>query len=565
MTSEDQKTVVRSGVSRRETLYAAGFTLLGGCASAPAAQATTPARFTSGVASGDPTQTSGVIWTRALPDAPARAATVAFEIAEDPDFGNILRRGQATTTAERDFTVKIDVQGLQPGATYFYRFQAGAAQSPTGRTRTLPVAGAQSIRLALASCANYPSGFYNGYREIAGVADLDAVIHVGDYIYEYGPDGYDGETGKRIGRIPDPPHEIVTLDDYRRRFAQYRADPDLQAAHAHAPFITIWDDHETANNSWTGGADNHQEDAEGAWLARRDAALRAYFEWLPMRDPAPGAAAERLRRVYDFGDIASLIVIETRLTGRSRQLSLDETALADPQRFEEETLGDPSRTMMGPAQEAWLGEALMQSRARGMAWQILGNQTVMGRMRTPDFTTRFPRDVVDAAMAAGGYSARWLERSKLGLPVNLDSWDGYPAARTRLYEQALAADARLAVLSGDSHMFWANNLHHPESGQMVGVEFATAGITSPGGYENFGSDPQIFATAATGMAEHNPDIAWANVRNRGFVLLSVTEEAIEAEYVGLSTITERDYEPMTLLKARAETAPGRRELALDIG
>ena len=550
--------IVSASTTRRGVLgvLGGGFAVLGGGLPA-SARAERPARFDWGVASGDPRSDSIVLWTRAVPDDGAPTLTVGFELAEDEGFSRIVRQGAAQTSAARDYTVKLDVRGLAAGCTYFYRFHAGDTVSTVGRTRTLPAGGQAPVRLALASCANYVSGFYNAYREIAALDDLDAVVHVGDYIYEYGQDGYDGATGRRIGRLLDPPHEIVSLTDYRRRFALYRRDPDLQAAHAAAPFITIWDDHETANNSWTGGAGNHDEDTEGRWQARRDAALTAYFEWMPMRDPEPGNAAERLNRVYDFGSVGTVLVIETRLTGRDLQLDYDTDmpmldGVPDIARFERDVLGDPSRSMMGAGQEAWLAGQLRASRERGVTWQILANQTVMAQMRSPDYMALFPQDVVAATLQGGGYAAQWLQRSRLGLPIGLDSWDGYPAARTRLYDAARAADANLVVLSGDSHMFWANDLHHPADGGLVGVEFGTTGITSPTGYSYISGDKDtIYAIAQQALVETNADVRFSNVRDRGFILVTATPDAVEADYIGVSTVETRDYTAGSVLKVRS--------------
>jgi len=565
MTTSPTKNRSNTGISRREALLGlgGGFTLLGGCAATRKAP-DIDAVFTSGVASGDPTATSMVIWTRAYnPD--VAAIPVGFEVAEDAGFSRIVRRGTGLATTARDYTLKVDIESLAPGNRYFYRFRAGQAVSGIGQFRTLPDKSGQKVHLAVASCANFGSGFYNAYRTIAETPGIDAVIHLGDYIYEYGPDGYDGETGRVLGRFAEPAHDAVTLEDYRARFAAYRRDPDLQAAHAAAAFITIWDDHETANNSWMGGAANHKEDTQGSWAARCEAALQAYFEWMPMRDPKRGEAARTLTRTYEFGEIASLILIESRLTGRGEALSLG--GVSDPEAFEAGPLADPARTMLGAPQEAWLDGELKRSAAAGTAWQVLGNQSVMAPMRTPDYTALLPEDILETVRQKGGYSARWVERSKLGLPVNLDSWDGYPAARERLLSSAIAAQANLVVLSGDSHMFWASDLYRQSDGALAGVEFATGSITSPGGYENITSDPRIFEIAARAIPQKNRGVRFANVKDKGFVLLTLTRESAQAEYIGMSTVRSRDYEARTLVVARAERGQdGRgRELTLSAG
>lgn len=564
---ENMKSRMDTGISRREALLGlggGGFTLLGGCATTERA-ADIDAAFSWGVASGDPAQTSVVIWTRAY-SPEVTSVPVIFEVAEDAGFTQIVRRGTGLASAARDYTLKVDIESLEPGKRYHYRFRAGQTVSPAGQTRTLGATGqdtsGQSVHIAVASCANFGSGFYNAYRAIAETPDLDAVVHLGDYIYEYGPEGYDGETGKRLGRIAEPAHDAVTLADYRARFASYRRDPDLQAAHAAAAFIAIWDDHETANNSWMGGAANHKTDTQGSWEARRDAALQAYFEWMPMRDPKPGAAAKTLTRTYEFGDVASLILIESRLTGRGEALSLN--GVTEPEAFMAGPLADPARTMLGAPQEAWLAGELKRSAAAGTAWQVLGNQTVMAPMRTPDYKALLPGDMLAAIEAKGGYSARWIERSKLGLPVNLDSWDGYPAARERLLTSATEAEANLVVLSGDSHMFWASDLYRESDGAFAGVEFAAGSITSPGGYENLSSDPRIFEIAARAIPEKNEGVRFANVKDKGFVLLTLTRETAQADYVRVSTILEREFQISTFLTVQSRRSENGRAGKLEM-
>ncbi|MEM5516362.1 alkaline phosphatase D family protein [Henriciella sp. AS95] len=525
-----------------------GYVLLGSCTST-SRPADIDAEFLHGVASGDPTPTAIVIWTR-VSSPGVEAITVEFEVALDAAFQDIIRSGKTLTSAARDFTVKVDVTSLSPGTRYFYRFRAGSIRSATGRTRTLPKASARKVRLAVASCANYGSGFYNAYRAIAEQDDLDAIVHLGDYIYEYGIDGYDGETGRALGRLVDPPHETITLDDYRKRFACYRKDTDLQAAHAAAPFISVWDDHETANNSWMGGAGNHDADAEGSWERRRDAALQVYFEWMPMRDPRPGEAFRSLARTYEFGKVVSLHLIESRLTGRDQPLSL--SAIAASAEAPNAVLSDPGRTMLGLRQEKWLEHEFSASVSNGIAWQLLGNQTVMSPMLTPDYLQILPDDILDPILAADGYAANWVRRSALGLPVNLDSWDGYPAARARLLSSAIKANANLVVLSGDSHMFWANDLFREPDNMFAGVEFATGSITSPGGYQSLSPDERIFGIAASATVEKNEGVRAANVRDKGFVLLEVTEGSVEARYVRVNTIAARDFQAETFLIARTE-------------
>ena len=601
-------------LTRRQTLI--GFAAAGGIGSAlglagcdekQKAAETFDASFGHGVASGDPKGDAIIIWTR-VTTSETSPVPVRWTVAADPDFGKVIAEGESQASAASDHTVKVDVTDLTPGETYYYRFSVGDTLSPVGRTKTLP-AQTERARFAVISCSHYAFGYYHVYREISALDDLDAVVHLGDYIYEYGRDGYGGAVGRKLGREHEPSHEIVTLADYRTRFAQYRSDPDLQAAHAAAPFITVWDDHETANNSWVGGAGNHDPETEGKWETRRNAALKAYFEWMPMRDPEPGKAFYTLNRTYEYGKVASLHVIETRLTGRDNELSYqtdmvyEETAfdLSDPanpvavtgqvatgenivrlktpydaagapvldyarmaewqekglpegfsykpdaKRFREEVLNDPARHMMGEKQQAWLAGELKHARAGDIKWQVLGNQIVMARMDAPDFTKAFPADLVEKASAANPFTRRWLESTKLGLPINLDSWDGYPAARERLYRGAKAAEANLLVLAGDSHNFWANDLHD-DAGDLVGVEFGTTSVTSQSGYKYLGDDPRIPGIAKETMIEHCPEVKFCDVEYHGFVLLDLTAEKADANYLAVSTVLEPEYETMSLAR-----------------
>lgn len=551
--------------SRRGALALFG---AGGAFAATKAQAAdlSPALFTHGIACGDPTRTGLVIWTRAVPPQDYSGPVVLkWQVAVDPQFRRVVAEGQTHTHAGRDFTAKVEVEGLRSGQTYFYRFASQDNVSTTGQGRTVPAEGVEAVRFGVLSCAHYGFGYFNAYRALAERAQpIDAVIHLGDYIYEYGVDGYGGPEGRAIGREHQPAHEIVTLADYRQRFAQYRADHDLQALHARAAFITVWDDHETGNNSWMGGASIHNPETEGTWEDRRDAALQAYFEWLPMRDPKAGQPAHVLNRTYDYGDLVSLIVIETRLTGRMKALSAtrdmvrDADGLPDVVRFENEVMNEPSRSMMGAAQEVWLEGELLASKQRGVVWQMLANQTVMARMRAPDFLSILPEDIKSEAMSRAG-SRRWLESTRLGLPINFDAWDGYPAARLRLYDSIKRTGARLAVLTGDTHMYWGNRLHDPRDEQVMGVEFAVASVTSPGGYEGISPDPRIFTIASEALCAKNPDVQFAHVHEHGFLIVNVRRDGIDADYVRVPTILERTSDSETF--ARIST---NRDLELNI-
>ncbi|MES1990975.1 MAG: alkaline phosphatase D family protein [Pseudomonadota bacterium] len=595
-----------AGTTRREALKALAAGGLVSLGSTGAALAETPNQaFLHGVASGDPKTDAVIIWTRvsgAIGD-----TSIKWQVATDGTFTTIVRQGGAQARAAHDYTVKVDVTGLAPGKRYAYRFLAGEVISPTGHTRTLADADATKLKFGVVSCAHYGFGFFNAYKELGKHDDLDAIVHLGDYIYEYGPDGYGGEVAKEIGREHEPAHEILTLADYRTRFAQYRRDPDLQSAHATAPFITMWDDHETANNAWVAGADNHNPKKEGTWEARRDAAMRAYFEWMPIRDPIPGEAFYHLHRTYEMGGLATLHTIETRLTARSEEVNYEDqmvffethydvsepehpipvpaakakalpkssvevlktpyanaddtpvydyvraklwatsqlpegfTYRADTERFRNEVMGDPKRMMMGPAQLAWLAGDLKASRAKGIPWQILGNQVVMARMDAPDFTKEFPAEVIAPAIATNKYNRMWVERTKYGLPISPGAWDGYPADRQRLYEAVRAAQANFIVLSGDSHQFWANDLRETPGGERIGIEFATSSVSSKGGYDYLAVDPRIYDIAEEVLLREVPEIHWCETRHRGFILLEIEATRVTADYMAVSTVKSRNY------------------------
>ena len=498
------------------------------------------ATFTHGVASGDPAQTSVLIWTRVTPEAPG-PVPVKWSVTRDAAFKDVVQRGTFTTGPERDYTVKVLVEGLEPGKIYYYWFTAGQASSPGGVTRTLPANGLADYKLAVVSCSNWPFGYFNAYREIAKRGQretIDAVIHLGDYIYEYGVTGYGGAIGKELGRNHEPANECVTLADYRKRYAQYRSDPDLQAAHAVAPWFCTWDDHESANNSYRTGAENHQVDTEGDWTTRKAQAVQAYLEWMPMRDPASGRPREAVWRKFDIGDLATLFLLESRLVGRGEDLTFDEIFMApDAERPAlanalKAKINAPDRTMLGFEQEAWLADALKQSTASNKKWQVLGNQVTMAKVRMPDLQTGLPPEKY-AQVSQG--TKRYYGMARYGLEWNMDSWCGFPGARERLYASAKAANARLITLAGDTHTAWANQLHD-NAGQQRGVEFACTSVTSNGA-----GDSTPFEELNWLMAEANDEVLYYNAFAKGFTLVTLKADRVEAEYVKVSTIRSRDY------------------------
>jgi alkaline phosphatase D len=533
--------------------------LIGAGAALPAAaaeRAKTGVRFLHGIASGDPTVAGAILWTRATPADAGHVAPIAlaWTVSRERD-GMAVASGHVDARAARDFTAKVDVAGLQPGTEYHYWFEGpDGTRSPVGRFRTLPKGAIADAKLAFVTCQLYPGGLFNAYDDISRLDRVDAIVHLGDYIYEYGAEGYGAATGARLGRVVDPPHEIVTLADYRRRHAQYKTDADLQAAHARAAFICVWDDHEVANDSWLGGAENHQPESEGAWRTRKNAALQAYFEWMPIRDPQPGKPWESINRGFQFGDLATLLMVETRLLARSHQAVLGGRAatpenlaaqIAERNRVDREMLGEPQRR--------WLEQELKKSVAGGTPWQVLGNQVVMARVAGPrldklvgaaqaaQIAASLPpaiRVQVEAAMAA----------YKAGLPYKTDTWDGYPAARERLYAAFREAGAHPIVLSGDSHAFWANDLYD-DQGRLVASEFGTSSITSPSDEDELGAIP-----LGKMLEDANKEVAYCNQKAKGYILLTLTREAARADLVAVSTILAKPYEAKTI--AAFEVAPG---------
>jgi len=516
--------------------------LLGLGAATPAAAQSSAVSFKHGVASGDPKQDRVVLWTRVTPDKPG--AEIAYKWSLNPVDRRAggAKSGSGTTGPGRDYTIKVDATGLDAGRAYTYEFEVAGVKSPMGRTRTLPAGPTKDVVLAVASCTLYPNGYFNAYQAIADLPRVDAVLHLGDYIYEYGGPGTYGMDSAVAGERPhDPPHECLTLADYRRRHAQYKADPQTQAAHAKAPWIVVWDDHETANDSYMSGAQNHTPGVEGDWTVRKAAALKAYFEWMPIREPANGGAlADAAMRSFDFGDLASLVMVETRLTARDQQVTLDGDAPEVDGKRDltklKAKLADPKRRMMSPQQEAWIGAELARSVKAGHAWQVIGNEVVMARVKpsTPskDLT---PEQFAAIPEASKKSVARYEAAAALGLPAGLDMWDGYPADRERLYDVFKRAGARPVVVSGDSHSFWANELSDA-AGKRVAVEFGTTGITSPGAGE---VSPGI--NAGDLIAKANPEVVFNDQVSKGFVLLTLTRDQAKGEMVAVSTITAKDF------------------------
>lgn len=449
--------------------------------------------FRHGVASGDPLADRVILWTRlSLPEGTASAAC-QWLVATDPQLQNVVQSGQVFTGAHRDFTVKVDVGGLQPGNSYYYVFEVAGIRSDIGRTRTLPTGSVQHLRLAYTSCSNITRGHFNVYKELAKRADLDAILHLGDYIYEYA----DLENCERTGRLHAPLHETQTLADYRQRHACYKQDKDLQEVHRQHPFLVIWDDHEVANNAWKGGADNHESDSEGTWHERLSAAVRAYLEWMPLREPE--RPEQGIYRSFRFGDLVDLTMLDTRLAGR------------DVQAEDMEERNRPDRTLLGQTQEQWLAEAMAASVQAQVRWNLTGQQVMVAQLGTNN------------------------------MPFNYDQWDGYPAARKRLFDSVRNAGVEnWVVLTGDIHSSWALELYDDpfadNTGKPVGVELVTPAVTSPG------IESQTRADIAAGSLEAVlPHLNFVDFYYRGYVLLDITHERLQAEWWVVDNVDSHRY------------------------
>ena len=496
------------------------------------------AHFTHGIASGDPLADRVILWTRVLPGSGnANPVPCAWQVATDDRFETILASGEAVAHAEHDYTVKVDAAGLAPGQSYCYRFMAHGVISPVGCTRTLPVGMVSEFKMAVASCSNYPQGFFHAYRDIAE-SDLDVVLHLGDYLYEYPVGEYVNPVAEEtLGRKVEPEHEILVLEDYRMRHGLYRTDPDLQAAHAAHPWITVWDDHEMMNDTWRAGAENHDQ-SEGDFSKRIQAARQAYHEWMPIRTGAGGDQGV-IYRAFQIGDLADLIMLDTRLVGRDEQLDyatgIEQAGSVEA--FIKNDLYNPKRQMLGEEQEAWLQQALQRSKTRGATWQVLGQQVLMGKLNIPVIP---PEEL--AKLELSEYARPRVEQTQqlapYGLPSNLDAWDGYPVARERLFAMLSAHATNSISLAGDTHNGWAFNLAN-QKGEAVGVEWGTPGISSPG-LENYVPLPPEQMQAL--LMGASPELAACDTSQRGWTEVRLTPEAATARWRFVSSVAEPTYQ-----------------------
>ncbi|MDL5047360.1 alkaline phosphatase D family protein [Oscillatoria amoena NRMC-F 0135] len=452
------------------------------------------APFYHGVASGDPLSNHVIIWTRVTPADSLPAIQVTWEISTDTTFATILQSDTLSTTPARDYTVKVDVPGLAPDTYYYYRFKALHTSSPIGRTKTTPVGSRDSVSFAVVSCSNWEWGYFNAYALIAD-KPVDAVLHLGDYIYEYGTGRYGDTT---IGRFNLPPYEIVSLQDYRTRHSLYRLDAGLQKMSAAHPFIAIWDDHEVANNTFKSGAQNHQPDKEGDFFARRDAARKAYYEWIPIREN------DKHYRSFSFGQLAKLIMLDERLEGRDEPPATPDDA-------------QQQRSMLGEEQLNWLFENLKTD----AHWKVIGNQVIFSDI---DLRAVYPK-----------------------MPRNLDAWDGYLAEKNTIKQFILQNKLKdIVFITGDTHAAWGievatdvGKTYNPKtSAGAFAIEFGTTSVSSANDNE-YRSTDTVRLMEQTLLA-NNPHIKYLNDRDHGYLILTLTPDNARAEYFSVETLRQPD-------------------------
>ena len=543
--------------------------------------------FNYGVASGDPLENAVIIWTHAKPIHSKKAISLKWELASDEAFTQVVASGRVESSAKTGFTAKVDVTGLKPDRSYFYRFShSSGSLSRVGSTRTLPIENSTGdVRLAVFSCSLYSAGFFNAY-EHASQSDAQYAVHLGDYIYEYGatPGEYGNSTAQQLGRVTKPSGNLVSLEDYRTRYALYRSDPSLQALHAKMPWMCVWDDHEFANNAYMNGAENHHPKTQGDWSLRKAIAAKVYHEWMPIRTQDPHNLY-KIYRKFDFGTVLSLQMLDTRIEGRVKQYG-NFGELNASYAYEDYFNGlnqkinglpiDAGRAMISNEQMQWVKDNFMSSKA---TWQMLGNQDVMGKMWMPSsvlkplFSSAMnPKDsqardltkesisnfLAAKATQATNPSAMTAEQKSLlsttenpRLPFNLDSWDGYPMNRELLFQIAKNSQKNLVVISGDSHNAWFNSLT-TLGGDRVGVEFAGTSVTSPG-FESLGLGefapfidgralvPKLGDSAVGAGLGLIDDVRFAETKSRGYLKITANANTLKGEYIFLSTVLSKDY------------------------
>ena len=494
--------------------------------------------FYHGVASGDPNSTSVILWTRVTPRDGDAAVRVSWVIATDTALSNVITSSSGTVTAETDFCYTVEVADLQPGTTYYYAFRAYDRNSLIGRTKTTPSDSYDHARIGVVTCSNYPAGFFNAYGRLAERNDIDMVLHMGDYIYEYDADesSYAGAIGAELGRSHEPDLELVELADYRTRYAQYRLDPDLIRFHQQHPIVHVWDDHESANDAYTDGAQNHDPETQGSWQQRKEVSKRVHGEWMPVRNDENG----NIYRSIEVGDLVRVSMLDTRLEGRDKQVQgVGENATPE----QKDSLFAEDRGIMSEMQFDWLSNELRQ---KEQTWNVIGSQVLFSPVVTNPIDTAYLFDNISAVLAAIIRTQLPALEEFFELGFSGDVWSNYPVQRERLVEVLGEPDMRkTVVVSGDFHTSWALDGNWP-SGPVNVVEFMTPSITSPNFDENLAGNvifeavaPQLITTIDTTLVQNNQHIKYVDLVSHGYMILDVKQDQIQSDWYNVDTLYER--------------------------
>ncbi|WP_036153054.1 alkaline phosphatase D family protein [Maribacter forsetii] len=504
--------------------------------------------FNYGVASFDPSSSGVIIWSRFN----TANVEIIWEVSTQSDFNDILRTGKITTEDSRDNTLAIELTELDADQKLYYRFISTTDNSISvvGETITLPTDATQA-KLAVCSCSNYQAGLFNVYDAMAN-SDADIIVHLGDYFYEYGAGGYGStEENAFLNRFHEPAGEIISLDDYRTRYKQYRSDASLQLAHQKKPFICVWDDHEIANDTYKEGAENHDEATEGSFEVRKQNALQAYSEFLPFSRIAADDNSIIYRSV-NIGNLVNLILMDTRLIGRDKQLNIGDyyTATGFDALAFQTALTDPNRSIVGVTQRDWIISELNSSSAK---WQVLGQQVLMGKMNIPvELLTAFGTENFGAILTElvtiklrllnndPSLSAEEIARVTTVIPYNLDAWDGYPIDREIIY--STLNGKKIVTFAGDTHNAWQNTLTS-ENGTEVGIELATSSISSPGfeTYLGANSSPELIAGFQEALVALIDGLNYFDASRRGYMMTTFTTTDVTSEWIFVDTLLSESY------------------------
>ena len=505
-------------MKRRQALKVSSLTAIGLTATINGGCNKNNVFFKHGVASGDPLSDRVILWTRVTPEKPGPIA-VKLEVSSNKNFTSVVFSKTLRTNSLSDYTIKYDFSIkniLNSGDTFFYRFNSQGSMSDVGKTKTL-AAEINKIKLGVFSCSNFPAGFFNAYQAAAEKSELDLWLHLGDYLYEYPMGGYGTTNAERLGRVPSPSHEMITLSDYRMRHAQYKLDEGSKALHKNAPLVAVWDDHEFANDTWKKGAENHSIDgSEGDFFSRRAAAIRAYHEWMPIREQKN---KRKIFREFKVGKFIQLLMLDTRQFQRDRQIQpkdyLSESGFNKASFYSD--LNSTKRNLLGTEQLAWIKNKVNSEK---FDWTILGQQVLMTKLKFPDLTKMLKKEDVPSFLKP------YLKFLGLGIPSNLDAWDGYPAERKKLYDVMQESNTDFISLAGDTHNAWVSELTN-SAGQKIGIELAAPSVSSPGITDAIKIDKKQFADE---IVQINSELTWMDPEHRGYLTLEFGKDQMEAKF-----------------------------------